>query len=147
MKDIYSLLDGVRSELQLDVYALYREDETKHALGEEIFAAIIAGIVVEYLKGLFRPEEMGKEHLGKFKEWFAKLKQGQQNPFTAEAAAKAALDRALKKKFDEDDHQRAQSLLALELQAAGVPKDTAENVATKVSRQMQAHLNSPTVKN
>ena len=141
MKNIYSLLDAVRNETQLDIYALYSGDETKHAIAESIFASVVAGLVGAYLKGLLAAEEQGKARRAQLKDLFGRARRHEDMDATPiETDAGKTLEQVAQHPVSEDAFKRATDMVIEELVAAGLTREVSESLANKIALQVRQAL-------
>jgi uncharacterized membrane protein len=151
MNDIYKLLGEVRSDMQLDVYGFFKNDDEKHSIPEEVFAQIIAGIVTAYLIPLLGLDEKAKSANEWLKTKVNALKQSmsesshdtraiESKTRDAEQETATLLRQAAGKKLDDAHFSEAKRSLTSQLVLAGLGQHIAETTATTIDRRARAHL-------
>lgn len=75
MDQTQPLLDDIRDELSTDIYYIY-EDE-RHFLLETVAGAIAMACLIDYVKGLLSPKELGEQHHQYLKEFVERTRKNE----------------------------------------------------------------------
>lgn len=128
VRKVETLVSEVRDGIGLDIYGLFDGDETRYLLMETIVTTIIVGLVLEYLKGLLRPKEVGEQ---RSKSLGALVGMKKHEALLDDIALRKQLTEALEllRNAPEGDQREAFESFRADLVNAGVAVATADVIA------------------
>jgi hypothetical protein len=143
MSEIQPILDDIRDELGTDIYYVYRDE--RHFLLESLAVAVATACLIEYVKGLLAPRELGERHRQHLKEFVQEVRGGDMISIKAEMDALDKEARALLKAAPSEITAEREKAAIENLQTAliqfGMPSTQAEVHSKSVAALVKTHLN------
>jgi hypothetical protein len=144
MNDIQPLVDEIRDELSTDVYYAYKDK--RHFFLEALATAVATACLIEYVKGLVNPRDIGEKHRGYLKDLVERLREGDMISIKAEMDTldKTANDlmKSAPSQLTPANEKAALESLQAALVQIGMPAVQAELHSQSIAQLVRAHVNA-----